>query len=196
MAPHPFLLRLATRLLAKAERSGGGSPVRLKLDRREAPELYGQTDAEQVHRWVLLLQDLCDTGWVSQILTPPREFAGFADRNPQLELRDFDALASWAGYTPQAMRWQRQWLDHLTARWSAPGATTPPEPHALLDYLARNPLLALQDLQMPEAARSIETLHALCASCLELPLREASARVFQGRSKVLDNREELLRLLV
>ncbi len=194
-ALHPFLQRLATRLLAKAERSAGAGPVRLKLDRREAPELYGQTDAEQVQRWVMLLQDLCGTGWVSLMLAPPREFAGFVDRNPQLELRDFDALAAWACHTPQALRWQRQWLEHLAARWSGPGATTPPEPRALLDYLARNPLLALQDLPMNEAARSLEALQALCASGLEMPLREASARVFQGRSKVLDSREELLRLL-
>lgn len=194
-APHPFLQRIATRLLAKAERSAGGGLVRLKLERREAPELYGQTDAEQVQRWVMLLQDLCGTGWVSLILAPPREFAGFVDRNPQLELRDFDALASWAGYTPQAMRWQRRWLDHLAACWSEPGATTPPEPRALLDYLARNPLLAVQDMPMAEATRSLEDLHGLCASGAELPLREASAQVFQGRSKVLDSREELLRLL-
>jgi hypothetical protein len=194
-APHPFLQRLAIRLLGKAERSAGGGHVRLKLDRREAPELYEQTDAEQVQRWVMLLQDLCGTGWVSMILAPPREFAGFVDRNPQMELRDFDALASWADYTPQAMRWQRQWLDHLAVHWSEPAATTPPEPRALLDYLARNPLLALEGLPMPEATRSIEALHGLCASGVELPLREASAQVFQGRSKVLDNREELLRLL-
>lgn len=194
-ALHPFLQRLATRLLAKAERSAGGGPVRLKLDRREAPELHGQTDAEQVQRGVMQLQDLCGTGWVSLTLAPPREFAGFVDRNPQLELRDFDALAAWAGYTRQAMRWQRQWLEHLAARWLPPAATTPPEPRALLDYLARNPLLALQDLPMDEAARSLEALQSLCASGLELPLREVSARVFQGRSKVLDSREELLRLL-
>lgn len=192
---HPFLQRLATRLLAKAERSTGSGPCRLKLDRREAPELHGQTDAEEVQRRVMLLQDLCATGWVSLILAPPREFAGFADRNPQLELQDFDALAAWAGYTPQAMRWQRQWLDFLAARWSEPGASATPEPQALLDYLARNPLLALHDLPMAEAARCLEALHALCASGLALPLREASAQVFQGRSKVLDSREELLRLL-
>lgn len=191
----PFLQRLATRLLAKAERSRGSGPCRLKLDRREAPELYGQTNAEEVQRWVMLLQDLCATGWVSLILAPPKEFAGFVDRNPQLELHDFGALAAWAGHTPQAMRWQRQWLDFLAARWSEPGANTPPALHALLDYLARNPLLALQDLPMAEAARSLEDLHALCASGLELSLREASAQIFQGRSKVLDSREELLRLL-
>lgn len=191
----PFLQRLAIRLLTKAERSTGSGPVRLKIDRREAPELFEQTDAETVQRWVMLLQDLCATGWVSLRLAPPKEFSGFVDRNPQLELHDFDALAIWAGYTPQAMRWQRQWLDYLAVLWREPGANSPPEPEALLDYLARNPLLALQELPMEEAARSLEALQVLCASGLQLPLREASAQVFQGRSKILDSREELLRLL-
>ncbi len=194
-ARHPFLQRLAVALLAKAERSTNAGPHRLKLDRREAPELYGQTDAEQVQRWVMLLEDWCRTGWVALVLAPPREFAGFADRNPKLELRNFDAVAAWAGYTPLALRWRRQWLDHLSTRWSAPAPTAPTEARALLDYLARNPLLALQDLSMDEATRSLEALQALCASGREVPLREASAQVFQGRSKVLDSREELLRLL-
>lgn len=192
---HPFLLRLATRLLTKAERSASTGPIRLKLDRREAPELHSQTDVEQQQRLVLLIEELCGTQWVSLRLAPPREFAGFVDRNPQLELLEFDALAAWAGYTPQAQRWRSQWLEHLAAHWSEPGSTPPLQPRTLLDYLARNPLLALQDLPMPEATRSLEALHALCASDIELPLREASAHVFQGRSKVLDNREELLRLL-
>lgn len=192
---HPFLLRLAIRLLTKAERSANTGPVRLNLDRGEAQELHNQTDVEAQQRLVLLIEELGETQWVSLRLAPPREFAGFVDRNPQLELLDFDALAAWAGYTPQVQRWQRQWLEHLAAHWSEPGSTPPPQPRALLDYLARNPLLALQDLPMLEATRSLDALHALCASDLELPLREVSAQVFQGRSKVLDNREELLRLL-
>jgi len=194
-ALHPFLKRLATELLAKAERSTGTAPVRLKLGRREAPELHGQTDAEQVQRWVMVLEDWCRTDWVALVLAPPREFAGFADRNPTLELRNFDALATWAGYIPKALRWQRQWLDHMSARWSMSASIAPSEPRILLDYLARNPLAALEGLSMDEATHSLEALLALCASGAELPLREASARVFQGRSKVLDNREELLRLL-
>lgn len=185
-ANHPFLQRLATRLLAKAERAGGAAPVRLKLDRREAPELHTQVDAEEVQRHLLLIEDLCRTGRTALRLAPAREFAALADRNPQLELLDFAALAAWAGYTPQAQRWQAQFLRHLGhADASA----------ALLDYLARNPLLALQELSFDQAARSLQALQALCASGRELPLREASALVFQGRSKVLDSREELLRLL-
>lgn len=194
-ALNPFVLRLATRLLAKAERSTGCGPFRLKLDQREAPELHGQTDAEEVKRRILLLQDLCDTGWVILILAPAKEFSSFADRNPRLELRDFDALADWASYAPQAAQWHRQWLKFLEARWSMSGANAPRDPLPLLDYLARNPLAALYGLPMEAAAESLELLHRICLTEPSSPLREISAHVFQGRSKILDNRAELLRLL-
>jgi hypothetical protein len=187
--PHPFLLRLATRLLAKAERSAGAAPPRLKLDLREAPELHDQIDAEAQQRHLWLLEDLCRTGWTALRLAPAREFATVADRNPQLELLQFDALAAWAGYTPQAQRWQAQWLRHLESCWPPAGRDE------LREYLARNPLVALHDMPLADATRSLEVLQATCASGRRLPLREASALAFQGRSKILDNREELLRVL-
>jgi hypothetical protein len=187
--PDPFLVRLATRLLAKAERGAGTAPARLKLDAPEAPELHGAIDADTQQRHLWLVEDLCRSGWVRLLLAPAREFATIADRKPQLELLDFDALAAWAGYTPQAQRWQAQWLRHLEAHWPPAGRAE------LVDYLARNPLLALQDVPLPEAMRSLEVLRELCVSGKRLPLREASALAFQGRSKVLDSREELLRVL-
>lgn len=191
----PFLSRLAHALLAKAERVSTDGPVRLKLDRRTAPELYDQTDTEQVQRWVMRIEDLCATGWVTLKLKPDRVFAGFTDRDPQLELLDFSQLAEWVGYVPRHMQWQRRWLDHLSAHWSANPDRTPSQPSVLLDYLARNPLAALRDMPLDLATSSLEVLSDLCASGHEWSLREASARAFQGRSKVLDNREELLRLL-
>ncbi|MDM0082364.1 DUF2220 family protein [Variovorax sp. J31P179] len=193
--PHPFLQRLAVDLLKKAERSTGTGPVRLSLDRRSAPELYAQADAEILQLWLMLLEDLCVTGWVAMRLNPPRDFAGFTDRNPRLELQDFEALSAWAGYTPQARRWQRQWLDHLAAHWAKPSSEVPTDPHAVLDYLARSPLTPVEGLPLEEATRSLDALRALCLSKRPMRLREASAQVFQGRSKVLDSREELLRLM-
>lgn len=177
------------RLLAKAERSGAGSPVRLRLDRRDAPELHDAVDAEAQQRHLWLLEDLCRTGWVALRLAPAREFATVADRNPQLELLDFDALAAWVGYTPRSQRWQAQWLRHLEGCWPGPGGD------ALLEYLSRNPLLALQDMPLDAATHSLKALHELCVCGRRMPLREASALAFQGRAKVLDSREELLRLL-
>lgn len=187
-----MLLRLAARLLAKAERSGDQHPVRLKLDQRELPELHGQVHAEALGRVELLLRELSRTGWVRLILAREREFAGFADRKPQLELVDFDALATWAGYARRADHWQRRLAAHLEQHWGDSGDGGK---RALIDYLSRSPLSALSTVPTNDAARCLHDLRELCLSGLTMPLREASARVFHGRSKVLDTRDELLRLL-
>lgn len=188
----PMLLRIGTRLLAKAERSGGERAARLRLDRRELPELYDQVDAEMVGRLELLLREFARTGWVRLVLTREREFAGFVDRNPQLELVDFDALARWAGYQRLADSWQRRLVSHLAQHWDDTGVGRKQD---LLDYLSRSPVGALAALPVEEAKGSLQALRELCLSGLSLPLREASARAFHGRSKVLDSRDELLRLL-
>ena len=189
---HPFLLKLATRLLTKADRSESSRGARLKLDRQTAPELYDQVDAEALRRLQLLLDEWCATGWVRQLLAKPRDFASWIDRNPQLELLDFEALARWAGFQRRVDQWNQQLLAHLVDHWmAAPGTDQP----ALLDYLLRSPVLALAEMSPTDALQSLSALQTLCASGATMPLREASARVFQGRSKVLDNREELLRLL-
>ena len=193
--PDAFAQRLAHALLARAERSNGAGPVRLPLDRRTAPELHNAADADQLQLLVLQIEELCRGGQLALRLDAPRAFAGFTDRNPRLELLDFDALAAATGFTPQAQRWQRQWLAHLAARWAPSGTGTPPDVPGLLDYLARNPLTALDGLPLDAASQSLEQLHTLCRAGKAMALREASARVFQGRAKLLDSREELLRLL-
>ena len=45
-----------------------------------------------------------------------------------------------------------------------------------------------------EVLYSLDAPQRLCSAGATMPLCEASARVFQGRSKELDDREELLRL--
>lgn len=198
-AVHPFLQRLATAILGKAERSKGQGPVRLALDRKTAPELHAATDADQLQLLVMLLDELCATGWLDMHIEPARAFASFTDRRPRLALRDFDALAAWAGYTPQALRWQRRWLSYLSQQWSttsaARGTQCPDNPQLVLEYLSRSPMTQLESLSFEEATRSLSALIELCRSNRSMSLREASARVFQGRSKLLDNRDELLRLL-
>lgn len=194
-SPHPFLLRLARLLLAKAERSTAQGPVRLPLDRKAAPDLHDAVDADQIQLLRMQLDDLCATGWVALLLEAPRAFASFSDRKPRLELCDSDALAAWAGYTPQAQRWRQQWRAHLAAHWAANPLEAPADPAAVLDHLARSPLVPVEGLPVEEATRSLATLTNLCRSGRTMALREASARVFQGRSKVLDHREELLKLL-
>ncbi len=194
-SPHPFLLRVGRLLLAKAERSTAQGSVRLALDRKAAAELHDAVDADEIQLLRRQLDDLCATGWVTLLLDAPRAFASFSDRKPRLELCDFEALAAWAGYTPQAQRWQQQWRVHLMERWAAHPHEAPVDPAAVLDHLTRSPLVSMEGLPLEEATRSLSTLSTLCRSGQVMALREASARAFQGRSKVLDHREELLRLL-
>jgi hypothetical protein len=66
---------------------------------------------------------------------------------------------------------------------------------ALAEYLARSPMLALEHLGIEGATSALERLYQACRDGGQLPLRELSARVFQGRSKVLVSRGELLRVL-
>ncbi|WP_342619567.1 hypothetical protein [Rhodoferax sp. GW822-FHT02A01] len=193
--PHPFLLRLARLLLAKAERGTVQGPVRLLLERKVAPELHDAVDADHIQLLRMQLDDLCATGWVALLLDNPRAFASFSDRKPRLELRDFSALTTWAGYTPQALRWRQQWRAHLTAHWAANPHEAPADSAAVLDHLNRSPLIPVENLPTEDATRSLVTLTKLCRSGRTMALREASAHAFQGRSKVLDHREELLRLL-
>lgn len=190
--PHPFLLRIATRILQRADRSQGARPARLRLDVNEAPELHARTDFDGAQRHELLLRDLVATGWVTLLLDPPREFAGFADRNPRIELREFEAMARWVGFERRSEQWQSRFRDAVAQHQHFAGDARTTD---LLAYLARNPLSSVEGLSIDEAISSLARLRALCESGTAMPLREASAQVFQGRSKVLDNREELLRLL-
>ncbi|TDP82931.1 uncharacterized protein DUF2220 [Aquabacterium commune] len=192
--PDLFLLRLARALLDKAERTGNEQGIKLKLDRKHAPELYGHIDADSQQAVVLKLETLCALGWTTLDLGKPRDFAGFTDRDPHLVLLDFEALAAWCGYQRRADAWHRQLIQYieLSGAFGGPGNSVQAD---LLDYLSKSPLRALEGWPLHEAADCLLALHALCVSGQTMPLREASARVFHARSKILDHREELLRLL-
>ena len=60
----------------------------------------------------------------------------------------------------------------------------------VLGWVVEHPLPALEDYAPEQAARRLVQLRILAHSDLNLYLREASARVFEGRSKVLDGRLE------
>ena len=82
----PFLVNLARRLLAKAERSSGAA-VRLPLDARNAPELYEAADAEQLQLLRLQLDTLVASGWMALRLEPARAFAAFTDRRQRVKVQ-------------------------------------------------------------------------------------------------------------
>ena len=191
-APHAFLAGVARLLLEKADRSRGESNARLKLDRKVVPELYGARDGDALRLYEMLLQELAASGWVRLHLAQARDFHSFSDRNPTLELLDFARLADWAGYESRHAAWDRQFLAFLRA---TPEALFDANRKPLFDYLGRSPLWALEGLEFAQAVGCLLELRELCLSGVSLPLREASGRTFHGRSKALDSRYELLRLL-
>ncbi|WP_206606583.1 Wadjet anti-phage system protein JetD domain-containing protein [Steroidobacter cummioxidans] len=199
---HPFLERLARLLLQKAERARSTKPVRLRVDADSAPELFERTTAEEMLHLESLLLEFGACGWVALYLQPARQFQTLVDRAPTLELLDFDALAGWSGYTPRREEWSRRFVEFLREHPAVP--VEPAERDSelielpwdnLADHLARNPLMALSRLEFDDAVRALAHLERLCRHMEFLPVREASCRVFGGSSKVLDHREELLRLL-
>lgn len=195
---HPLQLRLAHALLRKAERSEGGRVVSLALDATELPELHTAASPEALAHLELLLEGLCATGWTRLKADKARAFHTLADRRPALLLLDAEALAEWSGFEPAAPRWGRVLIQALREQ---PTLLAVPDAPALLDYLLRNPLPALEGREPADCAAVLNALAAELAGGLAATaettsyLRELSARHFRGHSKVLDAREELLRVL-
>ncbi|HKR45813.1 MAG TPA: hypothetical protein VJU59_40160 [Paraburkholderia sp.] len=189
---HAFLLDVAWKLLQKADRATGERNVRLRLDEKTVPSLYQLTDGDALRLHELLIEELAASGWIRLHMSPQREFAGFLERAPVLELLDFASLASWAKFESRKEAWDRQLLGYLNR---VPENSLGVYRDALIGYFARNPLPALQGLPHEEVLSCVVELASVCQSAIRLPLRELSAKIFHGRSKVLDNRGELLRLL-
>lgn len=189
---HPLQLRMAHLLLRKAERSEGGRPISLPLDAAVLPELHSAASPEALAHLELLLDELCATGGVRLKADKARAFQTLADRRPVLLLLNAEALAEWSGFEPTAPRWSRQLVQVLRDQ---PELLTVPDAPGLLDYLQRNPLPAFEGLEPTRCAAILNALAADCAAETTPYLRELSSRHFRGHSKVLDAREELLRLL-
>jgi len=193
---HPCLIRLSHALLRRAERSQGERSqgeraASLALDAATLPELHQAATPQELAHLELLLQAWCAPGWVRLKLEPAQPFQTLADRRPKAILLDAAALLTWSGFTPTAPRWSRQLVQALRE----PGVLAVPDAPALLDYLLRSPLPVLAHRPASDCASVFNALAADCASGQPRYLRELSARHFWGHSKVLDAREELLRLL-
>jgi len=100
-------------------------------------------------------------------------------------------LALWSGHQPEGPKWSRELVQQL----KAPGVLDVPDAQALLDYLQRNPLPWFQGKDHVECARTLNLLAVACRSKQSGYVRQLSAKHFNGHSKVLDSREEMLRLL-
>jgi hypothetical protein len=186
-----MLVRLAHALLDKADRSQGQRAITLKLDAKVLPELYATQTPDGLASIAALLQSLAHTGWVTLRTKKPQAFQTLADQEPTLVLQDPVALALWSSHQPLGPKWSRELVQQL----GVPGVLNVPDTPALLDYLQRNPLPWFQGMAHAECAHTLNLLAEACRSRRSGYLRQLSAKYFNGHSKVLDSRSELLRLL-
>jgi hypothetical protein len=186
-----MLIRLAHALLNKADRSQGLRSVTLKLDAKVLPELHATQTPDELASIAALLQSLVQTGWVTLRIKKPQAFQTLADQDPTLALQDAEALALWSGHQPEGPKWSRELVQQL----KAPGVLDVPDAPALLDYLQRNPLPWFHGMDHVACAHTLNLLAVACRAEQSGYVRQLSAKYFNGHSKVLDSREEMLRLL-
>jgi hypothetical protein len=195
---HPLLRRLSFKLLQKADRARAAVGTSLKLDATNAPELFNLDSPDGIDLHERLLQSLAATGWVRLKLSAPKRFQSFVDRGPTLELLDECALSRWAEFTPRRERWDRKLVAELRARAAISAqnlAVSGVNLTELAQHLSSSPLSALETLESEAAVALLDALAQRCQVGEAMPVRKLSSMIFGGRSKVLDRRVELLRIL-
>ncbi|MEJ0007876.1 MAG: hypothetical protein WDM77_16295 [Steroidobacteraceae bacterium] len=174
---------LAARLKAMPEEERT-RPVRLRLSKYCAEELYevGSQLAQEAWPGVQALEDV---GLVRIHYSADRAAKGAAEawhRDPVVEAQagSYKALAEIGGVV----------LRSPAVRHLATVLLTSGVPEELAKLIATRAPAALLALPLHEAASRIEALRTLARESPTLYLREASARLFESRSKILDGRED------
>ncbi len=174
---------LATRLKAMPEEERT-RPVRIKLSRYCAEELYEGGSQLSQEAWPGV-QALVDAGLVRIQYGASRAAKAAAEawhRDPTVEAQagSYEALAEIGGVAlkdPAAL--------HLACALQASGV-----PEQLANLIAIRAPAALLALPPHDVVPRIEALRTLAREAPSLYLREASARLFESRSKILDGRED------
>jgi len=174
---------LATRLKAVPEEERT-RPVRVKLSKYCAGELYevGSQLAQEAWPGVQALEDVGLVRIQYGASRTARRAAEAWHRDPIVEAQagSYEALAELGGVTLKNPA-----MLELTSTLVASGIM---EERA--KQIATRAPAALLVLPAQEAASRIKAVQKLAQKCPNLYLREASARLFESRSKILDGRED------
>ncbi|MDP3333812.1 MAG: DUF2220 family protein [Methylococcaceae bacterium] len=184
-APHwlqqPEILKLLNLLIDKldnAQLQGRGAIRSLKLDSRTFPALFNAVFETDKENYWSQLQALQDMGWL-RIKTDKAQAgkAGY-ELNPRLEITDEAALRKATARPEPIKSAQQLWRDAVSVLLNVNDDT-----------------IANQKLEIPgKTAEEIVGRLNLLPTLADEPLllREVSARLFWGHSKVLDNRQPLI----
>jgi hypothetical protein len=179
---------LAMRLRARPVESRV-RPLTLKLDARVTPDLFDLGAEEAAEAW-LGVDALAQEGLLRiEFDFRKAHFSEPRHRNPRVIVEEgaFERLAHLGEVEPKDP-FARELAFHLTAE----GLYTP----ELAREISHRAPAPLRQLSVRAVAAALAQLRHLARDAPELYLREASARVFNSGSKVLDKREEWVALVL
>lgn len=161
-------------------------PLRpVKLDRKNLPALFdAEFEADKEAYWSYLLQ-MQQWGWLAIKTDKAQPGKAQYELNPRIEIVDPALLRQVTDRPKPVKSKSQQWRDAVYAKLN-------------VDETIRE-LVAGQKLEIPgkTATDIVERLNLL-PSLIDEPLllREVSARLFWGQSKVLDNRQAMIATLL
>ena len=179
--PIQALLNHLVDKMDSAEQRGSASPQTIPLTATTWPALYrAPMESDKEFLWEQLLA-LVKLGWFQVTpVTASCSVAGY-DENPRIKLLDIDAVRKATGRFERQKTAVERWREALALHLDA----TDEVKKAAGDYCIDMP-----DREMAEVVECLNGLKALAGS--PMLLREVSARLFWGMSKVLDNRPGLV----
>lgn len=167
--------------LDAAEGRGSTKARSLALSDRSWPALYGAPlESTKAHLWDCVRQ-MCRWGWLST--SPPsaaKSESGYAVE-PRVSVLDVAAVRSAVGRPERVKSAAQRWTEAVEAALQAPTAVKTTVGQFLVDVPGRSMAEVVSRLNLLPGLRSRELL-----------LREVSAHLFWGMSKVLDNRQALV----
>lgn len=171
--------------LDSAEQRGSASVQTIPLTASTWPALYqAPMESDKEFLWEQLLA-LVKLGWFQ--VTPvaaSRSEAGY-DEKPRIKVLDIEAVRKATGRMERQKTVVERWREALALHLDAPDEVK----RAAGDYCIEMP-----DREMAEVVERLNGLKALAGT--PMLLREVSARLFWGMSKVLDNRTGLVAALL
>lgn len=184
----PHIQELLNKLVDRmdnAEVRGSDSAQSLELNAKTWPGLYGSPmEGDKEHLWSQVIQ-LAGFGWIA--VTPVQALRGGDgyDKRPRVRVLDPGAVRLAVGRLARKKTSSELWRAAVDAHLEASEE---------VKRMAGGFLIELPGHSMEDTVCRLNGLKALATS--NLMLREVSARLFWGMSKVLDSRTELVSALL
>ena len=181
----PDMQALLHRIVDRLDKADSNTMRAFKLDRKSFPALFEAVfEADKENVWSQL-KDFEKWGWLRIKTDRPKPGMADYDLNPRLEIIDALAIRQEVGRLQPVQTPQQLWREAVFCRLSLSE-----------DQMT---VIASQKLDIPgKSAEQIVERLALIFELADEPLllREVSARLFWGHSKVLDHRQELVAALL